>query len=68
MGKKSRRKSIRSLRKRIEEHRRKIATELARSFRDQRIIQYWRKEIENFEKRIAHIERQLGNKEMTEVV
>ena len=60
MGKKAKRKSIKSLRKRIEEHRHKIAMELAKSFPDQRIIQYWRKEIENFEKRIAHIERQLG--------
>lgn len=62
MGKKSKRKSIQSLRKRIEEHRRKITTELARSFPDQRVIQYWRNEIENFEKRIAHIERQLGKR------
>lgn len=62
MGKKAKRKSIRSLRKRIEEHRHKIASELAKSFPDQRVIQYWRKEIENFEKRIAQIERQLGER------
>ena len=60
MGKKAKRRSIKSLKRRIEEHRRKIATELAKSFPDQRVIQYWRKEIESFEKRIAHIERQLG--------
>ncbi len=60
MGKKNHRKTIRSLQRRIEEHREKIRLERQRDFPNLGLIRHWEVEISAFDKGIQQANKRLG--------
>lgn len=60
MGKKNHRKTIISLRKRIEEHLEKIRIECQKDFPDLGLVRHWEVEILAFEKGIRQATKRLG--------
>jgi hypothetical protein len=60
MGKKNHRKTIRSLQRRIDEHREKVRIERQRGFPDLGLIHHWEAEISAFEKGIQQAKKRLG--------
>jgi hypothetical protein len=64
MGKGRYRQKIRSLQRRIREHRSKIGRERLRSVPDERLIQHWEREVRAFEDGIERARKRLGRKRL----
>ncbi|HIK19194.1 MAG TPA: hypothetical protein IGS53_28475 [Leptolyngbyaceae cyanobacterium M33_DOE_097] len=60
MGKKNHKKAIRSLNRRIDEHREKIRLEYEKDAPDEGLIRHWETEIRAFEKGIQQALKRLG--------
>lgn len=61
MGKRNHKRAIRSLTRRIVEHREKIRLEYEKENPDAGLIKHWDKEIRAFEKGIEQAQKRLGN-------
>ena len=62
MSNRNLRKTIRSLRARIDEHRDKIRLERSRPEPDQGLIAHWETEVRAFEKRVHRLEARLARR------
>jgi hypothetical protein len=60
MGKQNHKKTIRSLTRRIAEHREKIKLEYEKPFLDEGLIKHWEAEIRAFERGIQQAQKRLG--------
>jgi len=62
MGNKGLKQRIKSLEKRILEHKRKISLEKKKTFPDQQLITHWEREIKAFQSSIEKAKKRLGDK------